>query len=180
MKRSTPNHWPALGLTLLAGLLLVCHAAWGWVPILDSANLAFHEAGHPLFGLLSARLAVYGGTLMQLLMPAACAWEFYRRGQRWGFYVALLWIAENLLNIARYVADARAHVLPLVGGLDPAEFHDWTEILSRWGVLHQETRFALLIRLGAVALMAWTVWQAWSTRTRTASLWRDERLTRLK
>jgi hypothetical protein len=61
---------PSLLLTLLAGFLLIGHALWGWIPILDSANLAFHEAGHPLFGLLSARLSVYGGTLMQLLIPA--------------------------------------------------------------------------------------------------------------
>ena len=68
-------------LALWAGLLLLCHAVWGWVPILDSANLAFHEGGHPIFGLLSSRLAVYGGTLMQLLVPAACAFEMQRQGK---------------------------------------------------------------------------------------------------
>ena len=153
---------PPVLLTLLAGFLLFGHALWGWIPILDSANLAFHEAGHPLLGLLSARLMVYGGTLMQLLIPAACAWEFYRREQRWGFYVCLLWIAENGLNSSHYRADARAHRLPLVGGVDPEWFHDWTEILSRWGLLNQDTTLAWLVRLGAVALMAWTVKQAWT------------------
>jgi hypothetical protein len=154
---------PPLLLTVAAGLLLVGHALWGWIPILDSANLAFHEAGHPIFGLLSARLSVYGGTLMQLLIPAACAWEFYRREQRWGFYLCLLWIAANLLNIARYMADARAHLLPLVGGLDPEEFHDWTEILNRWGLLRHDTALATLVRIGAMVLIAWTLKQAWTT-----------------
>ena len=151
------SRWPPRLLTLLAGLLLLGHALWGWIPLLDSANLAFHEAGHPIFGLLSARLSVYGGTLMQLLIPAACAWEFYRREQQYGFYVGLLWLAENGLNIARYVADARAHQLPLVGGLDPEDFHDWTEILSRWGLLNHDITLAVLIRVGAVALRAWTL-----------------------
>ncbi len=105
---------------------------------------------------------VYGGTLMQLLIPAACAWEFYRRQQLSGFYISLLWIAENLLNISRYIADARAHQLPLVGGLDPGLFHDWTEILSRWGLLNQDTTLAWLMRFGALALMFWTVKQAWT------------------
>ena len=112
------NRLPPLLLTVMAGLLLIGHALWGWIPILDSANLAFHEAGHPLFGIVSDRLMVYGGTLMQLLMPAACAWEFYRRDHRYSFYVSLIWIAKNGLNIARYMADARAHQLPLVGGLN--------------------------------------------------------------
>ena len=60
------------------------------------------------------------------------------------------------LNISHYLADARAHQLPLVGGLDPEYFHDWTEILNRWGLLNQDTAFAFLVRLGAVALMLWT------------------------
>ncbi len=157
------SRWPPLLLTFLAGFLLFGHALWGWIPILDSANLAFHEAGHPLFGLLSERLMVYGGTLMQLLIPAACAWEFHRREQRWGFYVSLIWLAENGLHVARYMADARAHQLPLVGGLDPEVFHDWTEILSRWGLLNQDTALAFLVRVGAVALMVWTLKGAWTT-----------------
>ena len=62
-------------------------------------------------------------------------------------------------------ADARAHTLPLVGGADPEDCHDWTEILSRWGLLNQDTALAGLVRVGAVALMAWTVWRAWTVRT---------------
>ena len=155
------NKLPPILLAAAVGLLLLCHATWGWVPILDSANLAFHEAGHPIFGIFSSRLMVYGGTLMQLLIPAACVWECYRREQRYGFYVCLVWIGENLLNIARYMADARAHQLPLVGGLNPEDFHDWTEILSRWGLLNQDIALASLVRFGAVVLMAWAVWRVW-------------------
>ena len=40
----------SVGLLLFTGLLLKSEP--GFVPILDSANLVFHEAGHPLFGLL--------------------------------------------------------------------------------------------------------------------------------
>lgn len=152
---------PPILFTLAVTLLLICHVLWGWVPILDNANLAFHEAGHPIFGLLAHRLGVYGGTLMQLLIPAACAWECHRREQLYGFYACLIWIAENLLNIARYMADARAHQLPLVGGLDPEDFHDWTEILNRWGLLNYDTTLAFLVRVGAVGLMAWVIWRIW-------------------
>ena len=150
-------------LTIAIALLLICHLFWGWVPILDSANLAFHEAGHPIFGILSSRLMVYGGTLMQLLIPAACAWECYRNEQPYGYYVCLVWVGENLLNVARYMADARAHQLPLVGGLDPEDFHDWTEILSRWGLLNYDTALAFLVRVGALLLMAWVLKRAWTT-----------------
>lgn len=155
------NRLPALLLTLAAAFFLFCHATRGWVPILDSANLAFHEAGHPLFGLFSQRLTVYGGTLMQLLIPAACCWEFQRRGQAHAFHGGLLWVAENLLNIARYIGDARAHALPLVGGLDPEDFHDWSEILGRWGVVQHDLKIAFLVRVVALALVLWTLRRAW-------------------
>jgi len=60
------------------------------------------------------------------------------------------------------MADARAHQLPLVGGLDPEVFHDWTEILNRWGLLNHDTTLAFLTRVGAVALMLWVVKQSWT------------------
>lgn len=148
-------------LAIWTGILLLCHAFWGWVPLLDSANLAFHEAGHPIFGLFSNRLMVYGGTLMQLIIPGACAYEMRRQDKQAGYYFCLIWLAENLLNIARYMADARAHELPLVGGLDPEEFHDWTRILNNWGVLSWDIGLANCLRILALGLMAWTMWKAW-------------------
>lgn len=146
-----------LALAAFAGLLLFCHARWGWVPILDSANLAFHEAGHPLFGLFSSRLMVYGGTFMQLLLPLAAAWQLRRQQQIGGCHLCLVWFAENLLNVARYMADARIQELPLVGGGD----HDWSYILGSWGLLSWDTTLAMWLRVLAVGLMLWVVWRDW-------------------
>ena len=140
-----------------AAVSLAFHAfgAQGWVPILDSANLALHEAGHPLTGILSSRLAVYGGTIFQLAFPVAVAVHFHRRGHAAGAAAGAVWLGENLLNVARYMADARVQELPLVGGGD----HDWAEIFSRWRILHLDTRVAGLTRLAAVALIAWALWR---------------------
>jgi len=147
-------------LAAVAAFAAVCLAfhvigAQGWVPILDSANLALHEAGHPLTGILSNRLAVYGGTLFQLAFPLAVAVHFHRRGHAAGAAAGAVWLGENLLNVARYMADARVQLLPLVGGGD----HDWTEIFSRWRILHLDTRIAGLTRFVAVALMAYALWR---------------------
>lgn len=153
-----PVTLPALWAVLaFATLCLAFHAFSepGWVPILDSANLALHEAGHPLVGLLSERLMVYGGTLFQLAFPLAAAWHFQRRDHTVGTAAALVWLGESGLNVARYMADARAQVLPLVGGGD----HDWTEILSRWGMLASDTRLAGLLRLiSTLLIVAACVW----------------------
>lgn len=146
---------PVLGIALLAGVLAAMILSSGWVPLLDSANLAMHEAGHPLVGLLSSRLEVYGGTLFQLAFPLAVTFHFQRQSHTAGAGVGLVWLGENLHNVARYMADARVHELPLVGGGD----HDWTEIFLRWGVLHQDTKIANLTHaLGWLLMLLGVLW----------------------
>jgi hypothetical protein len=114
-----------------------------WVFLLDHVNLAVHEAGHPITGLVSHRLSVYGGTLFQLLFPLLFAFHFLRQRDSLGFAVAGIWTGESLMNVARYMRDARAQQLPLVGG----GMHDWTEIFSRWGALRHDVAIAAVTKL---------------------------------
>lgn len=129
---------------ILAALILwLAHTGERWVWVLDNANLAFHEAGHPIFSILGERITVYGGTLGQLCFPLAAAWSFRRQGASTSFAFSMLWLGENLFNIARYMADARAQILPLVGNGE----HDWTEIFSRWHVLGSDIFIAGIVRV---------------------------------
>jgi hypothetical protein len=129
--------------------------AEGWVPILDSANLALHEAGHPLVGIFSARATVYGGTLFQIFFPLAAAWHFRGVANPVGVASSIIWLGENLFNIARYMADARVQQLPLVGNGD----HDWAEIFGRWGVLQLDCRIAGTVRAaGLILVVSAVVW----------------------
>ena len=145
----------AIGVGLLAALLGVFVATAGWVPLLDSANLALHEAGHPIVGLFSERLESYGGTIFQLLFPAVVIVHFRRRGHDAGAAVGAVWLGENLHNVARYMADARAQELPLVGG----GHHDWAEILSRWGLLQSDLGLARFTHLlGWILMVGAVVW----------------------
>lgn len=142
--------------TLAIFIIAIASSDDGWIPLLDGANLVFHEAGHPLFGILGETFGLYGGTLGQLIFPAAVIVTFWRQGQALGLAVGWLWLFQNFLNIARYMADARAQALPLVGGGE----HDWWHIFSRWDVLAQDTSIA-----GFVQFVAWAgllgVW-AWA------------------
>lgn len=136
--------WGLAGYATASLLVLwLSHSGAHWVFLLDSANLAFHEAGHPLFGLFSDRLTVYGGTLGQLMFPLAAGISFYRKRETLSFAFVVLWLGENLFNIAVYMADARTQILPLVGNGE----HDWTEIFSRWGVLDWDAGIANIVRL---------------------------------
>ena len=130
-----------LGLLLSAAFAAyIAYRMWfgnGWVPLIDDANFAVHEAGHPLVGLISMRFGVYGGTLAQLLFPAVCMVEFWRRRETLSYGICGIWLGQSLLNVARYVADARAMQLPLAG-FGELRLHDWNLILSRWGLQQQD------------------------------------------
>ncbi|NKI17967.1 hypothetical protein HCU74_11170 [Spongiibacter sp. KMU-166] len=129
-----------------------------FVPVLDHANLAFHEAGHVFFGIFGYTAGLYGGTLGQLVFPAAVVVSFLRRAAPVQAALGMLWFFQNLLNIARYAADARAQQLPLVGGGE----HDWFNIFLRWNALGADTAFAATLSTIAWFGMLGTV--AWLTR----------------
>jgi len=131
----------------------------GFIFLLDHANLVFHEAGHPIYGLLGATMALYGGTLGQLTFPVVVAVSGWWRRLAVMTCVAVIWFGQNLINIARYMADARDQLLPLVGGGD----HDWTNILARWNRLHLDGVFSGRLRVAGFVIMvlgaAWLVWR---------------------
>lgn len=146
------------GLGLFFVVLFSCEP--GFVPVLDHANLLFHEAGHPIVGIFSSHLEPYGGTLGQLVFPCVVAVTCWRSGKTFGFVAAIVWFCENCFNIARYMADARRLELPLVGGGD----HDWNTIFSRWGVLPYDIQYAAFVKLagwiGISLACAWLLWRA--------------------
>lgn len=153
---------PVTGLNfsaVLASVLLLAvffhRSEEDFLPVLDHVNPAFHEAGHIFFRPFGQWTGILGGTLGQLLMPVFAMGSFWRSGRTASFAIAGIWFFENLLNIARYVADARARELPLVGGGD----HDWTNLLFHWDLLHQDVAVAQWITtiawMGMFATLCW-------------------------
>lgn len=125
----------------------VMRALW----LMDLVDLAFHEGGHVLFGLLCSRfLMVCGGTAMQLLLPAAAAWHFRERQERASACGALWWLGQNLLGIGHYVADARAQQLDLVAG----GVHDWTYLLETVGLLTHDEGLGSAVQVLGCFIMA--------------------------
>lgn len=137
-------------------------------------NLPFHEFGHLAFRPLGEFMGSLGGTLGQLAMPLiAGAVMLITRADTFGASVCMLWFGQNFLDIAPYMADARAGQLPLLGGnygqSSPYGFHDWEFILGELGLLAWDTTFAAitlntgrLIMLVAVIWSGWLIWRAWS------------------
>ena len=89
-------------IAFVIGCVLLCAALLfdddEFIPIIDHANLIFHEAGHVIFGILGERMELYGGTLMQLVFPVLAALAFWRQKARVSVAVALLWLFQKALR----------------------------------------------------------------------------------
>jgi hypothetical protein len=141
-----------LALTVALGLYgLYCILVPGHYGLIDGVDLAIHETGHLIFGVFGEFIGVLGGTLMQLIMPLTFAWYFVRRADRHAATVAGWWVAQNLWNIARYVQDARAQELPLVGSGE----HDWAYILEQLNLLERDQLIGQLVRMAGILLFAY-------------------------
>ncbi|HMG99784.1 MAG TPA: hypothetical protein VK555_00155, partial [Terriglobales bacterium] len=127
---------------------------------IDSVNLVVHEGGHLLFGWLGPTLGLWGGTILQWLVPSLLAAYFFVQRQTTAFAFCMFFFFENWLYTATYMADARTLALPLVTVGDP-EFaeHDWHAIFSSLGVLQYDTRIAGMVRLlGWCGMSGTVVW----------------------
>lgn len=113
---------------------------------MHNINLPFHEAGHLIFSPFGRFMQVLGGSLGQLLMPLICLGAFfYPNRNPFAASVALWWFAENLMDLAPYIGDARAGELPLLGGVTGSEvedFHDWEVLLKMLGWLLYDHKIA--------------------------------------
>lgn len=149
-------------------LVLLVAGDPGWTPILDSANLAFHEAGHHIYGIFGNTAELYGGLLGQLSFPIIGAAVFFWRREPAAVATLGVWGFQNLFSIARYMADARARALPLVGGTE----HDFAHIFTRWGVLHRDVEIAATTRtigwIGIAVCLGWLAWR-WRRDARAAA-----------
>ena len=161
-------------------LVLAALAYWAWrmatapmgsysLGLVDMANLVFHEAGHILLLPLGSFMTSLGGSLMQVLVPLVCMATFILKTRDlYAAAVALWWAGENLVDMAPYIADARALQLVLLGGHTGAEVegHDWEAILGALGWLPYDValgrachRAGMLVMVGAIAWGGWVLSQ---------------------
>jgi hypothetical protein len=147
--------------------LLVGLAYWTWqfarTPLSADAmeaflhlpNLIFHEAGHLIFSPLGPFMTVVGGSLMQLLIPVVAAVAFARQEQPFGAAICVWWAGQNLVDLAPYIADARALQLVLLGGKTGAEVdgHDWEFILTRLRMMPWDQTIGRAVHAAGMTMM---------------------------
>lgn len=154
---TSPLQW-AFHLGVLALICLLAFPCFTreqpWT-LLDYGNLAFHEAGHYfLMPFISSPFIVsLGGTLGQLFVPAAFTVYFALQRQGFAAFATTFWLGQNLVNVSIYMRDARVMLLPLLGGGEDGEGHDWNFLFGQMKLLHESVAIAQRTRFLATVIM---------------------------
>ncbi len=157
-------------LVVLGAYLAVRPNAWTPFGPLD---LVIHEVGHPAFRIFGEWMTYAGGTILQHLVPIISVFILLRQGEYFGIPFCGVWFAVNMYETARYIADTRSQVLPLVTlgtGDEPAmaKFTDWEYLLDRIPGLSIEydTNVAFAVRIAAFIVMWSSIgfgfWMLWA------------------
>ena len=129
-------------------------------------NLPFHEAGHVFFSPFGDFMQSLGGTLGQFIMPMICFYVFFfRQINPYAASISLWWFAQNFIDIAPYINDARAGQLSLLGGNQghsaPYGFHDWQYLLTETGYLTSDTMLASASHtVGSILMISALLWSS--------------------
>ncbi|PEN14828.1 hypothetical protein CRI94_00590 [Longibacter salinarum] len=146
---------PWLLSVVLAPLIayIVYGYAAGIYTVFDTASLLIHEAGHFFFRPFGWALFLLGGSLYQLILPGLFVWTFLRSEYPPGVQVSCVWLGQNAMNVATYIADARDRSLPLITG--DVNSHDWWQLLGAAGLLPYDDLIAAgVVVIGMVAFTA--------------------------
>ena len=158
--------WGRIGLVAALAIWTVSFARTPLGPDVNQSflhlpNLVFHEAGHIIFSPFGRFITVLGGSLMQCLIPIVAAIAFIKQEQPFSAAIMGWWAGQNLVDLAPYIADARALRMVLLGGRTGAEVegHDWEYIRTQLHITHFDhgigmTAYALgiLVMLGSLVL----------------------------
>lgn len=158
--------WARLGLVAGLAIWTISFARTPLSPDVNQSflhlpDLVFHEAGHVIFSPFGRFLTVLGGSLLQCLIPIIAAISFIRQEQLFSAAICGWWAGQNLVDLAPYIADARALRMVLLSGRTGAEVegHDWEYILTQLGMIHLDRGIGMTAYLlGILTMIGALIW----------------------
>lgn len=140
--------------------------------IFRGITFGVHEFGHLFFSLFGSEwLAVAGGSLMQLLIPIGAMALVGKTSKDWfGVTATATWLGASLIDLAPYIADARAQELDLVSFSEDASGHDWHYLLAQAGMLKQDLAVARFANFVAVLVIVASILSSFYLFSRMAKL----------
>ncbi|HEV3042155.1 MAG TPA: hypothetical protein VHA33_30625 [Candidatus Angelobacter sp.] len=156
-------------------VLILCFLAanFSTPTLLDNVHLPVHEAGHLLFRWFGETAELWGGTILQLLVPVLLVVAFVVRAELPGVTFCAVAFFHSLMGVATYMIDALYRELPLVtvGAASEEAEHDWARIFNSLGVLPRAIQIGNTVRFlawcGMIATIAWFCWRYYRQKRET-------------
>ena len=117
-----------------------------------------HELSHIVTAFLPSIWVAAAGSIGEVGFTGLVLFATWRTRSYFAAVFAGLWVMFAMHNVGRYIADARAQALPLIG---PGESvtHDWHYILNELHALPSDTMYGTIVTTaGTVIGVAALVW----------------------
>lgn len=105
-----------------------------------------HEVSHVVTSFLPPIFTAAAGSVGEVSFTALVAFAGFKAKSYFAGIFGLLWVMLAMNSAGRYMADARAQQLQLIGfGPDPQ--HDWHFVFGQLGWLHADTMIGGTVRI---------------------------------
>ncbi len=101
-------------------------------------NFGVHEVSHIILFFLPAIYVAAAGSIGEVSFTALLLVATLRARSYFAAVFAGLWVMLGLISAGRYMADARAQSLPLIGPGETVQ-HDWHYVFAQLGWLDADT-----------------------------------------
>jgi len=114
-------------------------------------NFGIHEVSHLVVFFLPTLIVAAAGSFGEIAFPALVMALAIRAKSYFAAIFAALWTMLAMHSVGRYMADARAQALPLMGPGESIQ-HDWNYIFSQLGTLQYDTLIGGSVRTAGTVL----------------------------
>lgn len=105
-----------------------------------------HEASHMIMAFLPPIITAAAGSIGEVGFTALIAYAGFRAKSYFAGIFGLLWVMLAMNSAGRYMADARAQQLQLIGMSDHP-IHDWNFVFGQLGWLQADTLIGSAVRI---------------------------------
>lgn len=101
-------------------------------------DFGVHEASHIVFGFLPPIAVAAAGSIGEMSFTLLLWFATFKAKSYFASVFTGIWVMLGFMSAGRYMADARAQLLPLIGPGETVQ-HDWHFVFSHLGWLNADT-----------------------------------------
>jgi hypothetical protein len=114
-------------------------------------NFGIHELAHLVLSFLPQIFVAAAGSISEIIFALTLLYVALKEKSYFAAAFSGLWVMFSFISAGRYMADARAQVLPLIGPGETVN-HDWHYVFSQLGWLNYDTLIGGSMRMLGITI----------------------------